>query len=457
MKTSSHSSNHPKFVVVGHPNKGKSSIVSTITLNDTVQISDTPGTTKKSRSFVLEIDDKIYYEFIDTPGFQRSRKVLKYLKSFKDVGASQRPELLKKFLKSYENDEKYIDEVELIRPIVEGAGIIYIVDASKPYSSEYEAQMEILRYSGQPSMAILNYIGDDDYTKEWDMVLGQYFRLIKKFNPLESDFEDHINLLEAMSHLYEPWSKGIKEAILLLQEHNKSLSLSISHLIAKLMSDALSLTITKKVYSDSKMVQDEFKGEFQTKLKFLEQNFQKTIINKLSFSNLEYKIEDKTLEFDLFSEQSREIFGLSRERLIFISAISGALMGTGVDAMFGGATLLLGSAIGGVLGAGTAMYGYDSLAKIKFISTNQMKIGPIKDINFGFILLNRALIFTIKLQHKTHANRDEELFTYDREFLEELIDSKTLRELEKLHVKFKEGKIEENIEKYSQIVIKLLN
>ena len=456
MKTSSPSTNHPKFVVVGHPNKGKSSIVSTLTLNDTVQISDTPGTTKKSRSFVLKQDDKIYYELIDTPGFQRSRKVLKYLKSFGDVEAQKRPELLKNFLDEYEDDERFIDEVELIRPIVEGAGIIYVVDASKPYSNEYEAQMEILRYSAQPSMAILNYIGEDDYTKEWDMVLGQYFRLVKKFDPLNSEFSDHIDLLEAMSHLYEPWQKSMKEAIALLSDYNKTTINSISKLISQLMADALSLSITKKIYSSSKMVQDELKGEFQLSLKSLEQNFQKAVLEKLSFTNLDYKIEDKTLEYDLFSEQSRDIFGLSRERLILISTTSGALMGTGVDALLGGASLLLGTVIGGIIGAGSAIYGYEELAKIKFISTNKMKIGPIKDINFGFILLNRALIFTIKLLHKTHADRKEEFFKYDKEFLEELIDSKTLRELEKLHIKFKKEDIKENIEQYVKIVTLLL-
>ncbi|MBT8343231.1 MAG: 50S ribosome-binding GTPase, partial [Sulfurovum sp.] len=50
---------HPKFAVVGHPNKGKSSIVSALALDDSVQISDTPGTTTKNRSFPLSVDGKV--------------------------------------------------------------------------------------------------------------------------------------------------------------------------------------------------------------------------------------------------------------------------------------------------------------------------------------------------------------------------------------------------------------
>ncbi|MDD2400395.1 MAG: 50S ribosome-binding GTPase, partial [Sulfurovum sp.] len=44
---------HPKFAVVGHPNKGKSSIVSSLALDDSVEISDTPGTTVRKCSFPL--------------------------------------------------------------------------------------------------------------------------------------------------------------------------------------------------------------------------------------------------------------------------------------------------------------------------------------------------------------------------------------------------------------------
>jgi len=426
---------HPKFVVVGHPNKGKSSIVSTLTLNDSVQISDTPGTTKLSRSFCLKDEKKTYYELIDTPGFQRARKTLKYLKSFGEVSPTEKPKLLKKFITEFEHDKKYTDEIELLRPITQGAGIIYVVDASNAYSNEYEAGMEILRYSGAPSMAILNFIGDDDYTKEWDSVLGQYFRLVKKFNPLDAVFEDHINLLEGMSHLYEPWSKDLKEAIVLLTHREDIIKNSVANLIATLIQEALSLKITRGRSYTKKMMYDEYTQE----LKALERRFQTDLIEKLSFSNLEYKIEEEIFEFDLFSKKSQEIFGLSKQRLVFISMMSGALMGSGVDAIFGGATLLLGSLAGGIIGAGSALYGYEELAKISFISSTKIEIGPVKDVNFGFILLNRALIFTLKLMHKTHADRTKEVFTYNREFLEDLIDSDLLSDIEKLHVRFKKG------------------
>ena len=45
---------------------------------------------------------------------------------------------------------------ELLTPILEGAGILYVVDAGAPYRENYEAEMEILRWTGRPSMAVIN-------------------------------------------------------------------------------------------------------------------------------------------------------------------------------------------------------------------------------------------------------------------------------------------------------------
>jgi len=43
--------NYPHFCVVGHPNQGKSSIVSTLVENDSVLIGMESGTTQKNERF----------------------------------------------------------------------------------------------------------------------------------------------------------------------------------------------------------------------------------------------------------------------------------------------------------------------------------------------------------------------------------------------------------------------
>jgi len=211
---------YPEFAVVGHPNKGKSSIVSTLAHDESVQISNTPGTTTKQRSFPLKIDGEILYELYDTPGFQRARAVLAWLKR-EEVPADQKVDRVRRFVYEHRDDSRFHDEVELLEPILNGAGIIYVVDGSKPYGPEYEAEMEILRWTGQPSMALINLIDETDYVEEWKRALGHYFRMVRVFNPMEANFSQHIALLESMAQLKEEWTPSVKQSIEIFSLFNK--------------------------------------------------------------------------------------------------------------------------------------------------------------------------------------------------------------------------------------------
>ena len=52
-------STSPILAVVGHPNKGKSSLVATLAEDDSVAISATPGTTLRARSYPLRVDGEL--------------------------------------------------------------------------------------------------------------------------------------------------------------------------------------------------------------------------------------------------------------------------------------------------------------------------------------------------------------------------------------------------------------
>src|SRR5690554_2848519 len=61
----------PVFAVVGHPNKGKSSVVATLSQNDAIAIALEPGTTRAGQAYPLTVDGQELYTLVDTPGFQR--------------------------------------------------------------------------------------------------------------------------------------------------------------------------------------------------------------------------------------------------------------------------------------------------------------------------------------------------------------------------------------------------
>jgi hypothetical protein len=90
----------PVFVVVGHPNKGKSSIVATLAQDDLVEIAPDPGTTMHSRCFPMRVDGHVLYTLVDTPGFQRPRDVLRWLQQY-ETSVVDHPTLVQRFVEQH--------------------------------------------------------------------------------------------------------------------------------------------------------------------------------------------------------------------------------------------------------------------------------------------------------------------------------------------------------------------
>jgi predicted GTPase len=201
------STNTPRFAVVGHPNKGKSSIVAALAQNDAIDISSRSGTTLRADPFAIATGDAAY-TLIDTPGFQRPRRALEWLNRHA-TSADQRRQAIARFVSSDDCAKQFPDEVALLRPISEGAAILYVVDGSRPYNPDYEAEMEILRWCGQPSMALINPIESGDHIDTWQQALSQFFKVVRVFNPMLADRLRRDEILEAFSVIAPEWRTRI--------------------------------------------------------------------------------------------------------------------------------------------------------------------------------------------------------------------------------------------------------
>jgi len=436
---------HPKFAVVGHPNKGKSSIVSTLAFDDSVQISDTPGSTTKKQSFPLKVDGKILYELFDTPGFQRARRVLAWLNKH-DVSADKRYEVVQAFINEHKEDERFNDEIELLEPIMAGAGIIYVVDGSKPYGEEYEAEMEILRWTGQPSMALINHIDETDYSGEWKRALGHYFKMVRTFNPMQATFSQHLLLLESIAQLKEEWIAPVGQSIILFKRFHEQMFEQSAGTVTKLVHSSLAhieqLSLTHEDATAEE--REKIEASYQMQLRAYEQESQKKIEKIWNHDHFQ-KVQESLLfeEMDLFSKESASIFGLTRKELLITGATGGAVTGAGIDLLFGGSTLLLGSAIGALVGGSGAFFGFNELSDVKVLGQSlgkkYLEMGPMKNLNFPYILLNRALYHASEVASRSHALRGVVKFEMGKSFTERWMDDNTRKILEKFHTKFRSG------------------
>jgi hypothetical protein len=406
----------PTLAVVGHPNKGKSSLVATLAEDASVGISSTPGTTLRSRAYPMRVDGRLLYTLVDTPGFQRARKVLGWLEERaveSEATAADRPRLVAEFLAASGHAGRFPDECELLRPLVDGAGILYVVDGGVPYGPEYEAEMEILRWTGRPSLAVINPIGSREFVADWERALGQFFSVVRVIDALRADFGTRRQLLLAFGELESSWRAPVDLAVTALETVRESQRSAAAQQVAEFLAEALSLVVERRVdrEEDAGLLAPELEREYKDRLTRLEAKRREAVQRLYGHRCLEANAGQlEVLESDLFSEGTWLRFGLRRRDLVTVGAVGGATTGGVLDVAVGGASFLLGAAAGAAIGGALGWFGAGRLAVLRVIDRPMggrlASYGPSRNPNFPFVLLGRARYHCSLLAARTHAMRD---------------------------------------------------
>ncbi len=428
----------PVFAVVGHPNRGKSSVVATLAQNDRIAIALEPGTTRESQSYPLKVDERTLYTLVDTPGFQRPRRVLQWLEAH-SLSASDRPDTVAAFVRQHRDNPKFHDECELLAPILDGAGIIYVVDGSVPYTPEQEAEMIILRWTGQPSLALINRIGPDDHTATWHAALGQFFQIVRSFNAVRAPFEQHLGLLKAFGQLRPEWEHPLAEATRHLTRQREGRQRQAASLIATALEDMMRHQETRTLPVSLTAPGTESRRALEARLREGWYQYQRDRERRLR-QDIEALYEHHRIdrqearldwhhEHDLFSERTRQAWSVSKGYLTTAGFGAGALGGVGIDAATLGHSFGAGALIGGLIGAaGSYFYGdrlaFQALRLGPIKSGGELQtaaFGPAQDLQFGYIVLGRAVDHWWHISERNHAGRDPlELPPTENHWLEQL-------------------------------------
>ena len=443
----------PRFVVVGHPNKGKSSIVSTLARDDRVRVAPDPGTTRAANTFPMRLDGEVLYELVDTPGFQRARRVLAWLEDHA-ADASDRPATVRAFLREPGHAERFPDEVALLGAVMHGggeaasgggafperaaaasdpepgsgsdpavgAGVLYVVDGSRPYGPEYEPEMEILRWTGRPGMGLINPIGlegpQGGYIDAWRSALGQYFSTVRVFDAVEAPFAKRLELLKAFGTLEERWQAPLSAAVAALEADAADRDARAAELVAGLAVAAMRLAVEQRLPSEAasgqvEAVRAELEASYRGELESMERRCRDRVEELYGF--MELTREDPASSAAavggaLFDESTWLRFGLSRGDLVRAGAVAGAAAGGYLDLVAGGSTFFAGAALGGVLGGAAAWFGGEKLARAKLVGQalggRRVVYGPSRDVNLAFVLLGRGAVHRSVVARRTHARRD---------------------------------------------------
>jgi hypothetical protein len=417
----------PRLAVVGRVNKGKSSVVATLAEDDSVRIDPRPGTTTEVREYPVKVDGRTLFVLLDTPGFEDAPGALAWLRA-RPVSAAERPARVAALVRAYEGTDEFVEERRLLAPILAGASVLYVVDGAHPFRENYEAEMEILRWTGRAAMALVNRIGPGDHAAEWRRALEQYFRIVRDFDARAASFDERLSLLRAIRELHPEWRPAVSEALGALAAQRARRRAEAAAELADLLADALTHVEEIQVDDPSALAaeRDRLERSFHDALRAREVRARRRVEAIYGHAGAcfeEAEIERPVFERDLFAEETWRILGLNPAQLVAASAVAGATVGGAIDAAVGGASMLAGTVLGGALGGGTALYGLGRrFARVRPAAVpgvpgllldvrrlvqggRSFQIGPHAQPNFPWVLLDRALLHFDAVARRTHAER----------------------------------------------------
>lgn len=407
----------PTFAVLGHPNEGKSSVVSTLTENERVRVSRTPGETTRCHRYSIELDGAPALEIVDTPGFQNPASTLAWLQQWD----GPEEEMVDAFVQAHRDDPAYHHDLELLEPLRQRAGILYVADASRPLREADKQEMELLRLTGLPRLALLNCKRDTrDHATAWREALNRRFNLIRDFNAHRATFRERMDLLEAMALLNPEQEESLRRVRdQLLAEWDARL-----HQSALVLEELLQRVLHHKVRARFKPDEPEAKQKHQ-----IEDHYRNDLSRFEATARAEWRKlfhheslpgdaeTNEVLTEDLFAEKVWRLLGLSRGQLAGAGFTAGAALGAGADIAAGGITFGVFAAGGALLGGIGGWVGAPKLGakKLPFpgnrtLANEQLTLGPVRDPQLIFILLDRSLLYLTRLMNWAHARRDHDAF-----------------------------------------------
>jgi len=407
----------PVFAVIGHPNEGKSSVVSTLTEDDLVPVSPVPGETRQCVTYAIALDGETLVRFVDTPGFQMPMQTLRWMQQY-----SGPPEpMVAEFIRVHQKDSRFADDCELLRPVSKGAGIIYVVDASRPLRPNDHAEMEILRLTGRPRMAVINSkIDETAYLGEWKAAFAKTFNMNLQFNAHRASFTERIELLEALQHIEQEWGAPLRRVVSALKEDWSGRLEACADDILHLLEQALLLSHSDTSHggdpADRERKRDTLIGAFQKRLARIEEEYRKSLKGRFLHNVFNADLAAETVATqDLFSSEVWQVLGLTRNQLAAALAAIGAATGVAIDTAAAGTTFGVFTLGIGTAGAIAGWTGTRPLSRLKVeigpfsreLGGCRIRVGPLRNPQLMFVLLDRAFIYFECLSNWAHARRDE--------------------------------------------------
>jgi tRNA U34 5-carboxymethylaminomethyl modifying GTPase MnmE/TrmE len=344
--------------VVGHTNTGKTSLLRTLTRDETFgEVSDRPATTRHVERASLMVHGQPLVELFDTPGLEDSIGLLEHLEQARAGRRVDGVDQIRTLLAAPESQAagRFAQEAKALRQVLASDVALYVIDARDRVLGKHRDELEILARCAKPVVPVLNFTASSDaQIALWREHLSRVnMHAVAEFDTVVLDEHTERRLLEKMRTLLDRHHGTINALIEEREQLRAGLVRTSCGIIADMLIDIAAHQVSVPAQDQSEV--DRAMESLRQRVREREQRCVEQLLQLHRFSNEDclasnLPIADGKWGVDLFSPAAMKQFGIKTGSAV----AAGAMVGLTIDAISHMLTLgtatAIGAAVGGAVG-----------------------------------------------------------------------------------------------------------